>query len=41
MLLLISGIQPGAPGFEAGSGDELQRFARRFFMMPARWGILN
>ena len=22
---------------DAGSGDELRRFARRFFVMPARW----
>jgi len=40
-LLLISGIPSGGAGIDAGPGDELRRFARRFFAMPARWGILN
>jgi hypothetical protein len=41
MLRLMSGMPPDAAGIDAGSGDELRRFARRFFVMPARWGILN
>jgi hypothetical protein len=41
MLHLISGMPPGDAGIDAGSGNELRRFVRRLFVMPARWGILN
>jgi hypothetical protein len=41
MLQVMSGIPSGAAGINAGWGDELRRFARRFFVMPARCGILN
>jgi hypothetical protein len=41
VLLLISGMPSGAAEIDAGSGDELRRFVRRFFVMPARCGILN
>jgi hypothetical protein len=41
MLHVMSGVPSGAAGIDAGSGDERRRFARRFFMMPARCGILN
>jgi hypothetical protein len=41
MLRLMSGMLSGAAGIEAGAGDERRRFARRFFVTPARCGILS